>query len=197
MKITKYILNFRMKISVIIGFYKRLDLLSMILQGLSKQTFKDFEVIIAEDNNNPNTIRFTTEFQSTVSSPIKVVQQDDIGFRKNKILNEPIKKSSGEVLVFFDGNCIPHYECLSQHYLNTKDKTILSGRRVMGCNFSVKKEGLLAVNGFDEDYVKASVGEYVDLELRLLACGYKLDSLKFKAIQYHIHHDSNYVEDDV
>jgi cellulose synthase/poly-beta-1,6-N-acetylglucosamine synthase-like glycosyltransferase len=236
-----------MKISVIIGFYKRLDFLSLVLQGLSKQTFKGFEVLIAEDNNDPNTIRFVNEFQKTVSFPIKVVQQEDVGFRKNRILNEAIKQSTGEVIVFFDGDCIPHHECLSQHYLNTKDNTVLAGRRVMvakslskkvvadnslkrlslfniiaagstyveegiylpyawvprkkkalmGCNFSLKREGLLAVNGFDEDYIKASVGEDADIEWRLLRSGYTIDSLKFKAIQYHIHHDSNYIEDDI
>lgn len=236
-----------MKISVIIGFYKRLDCLSLLLQGLLTQSFKEFEVVIAEDNNDPKTLRFVEEFQRKAFFPINVVQQEDIGFRKNRILNEAIKQSRGEVIVFFDGDCIPHRECLAQHYLNTKDKTILAGRRVMvakslseklladdslkrlsllnivlagstyveegiylpyawvprkkkglmGCNFSLKKEGLVAINGFDEDYVKASVGEDADLEWRLLKIGYTLDSLKFKAIQYHIHHDSNYAEDDI
>jgi glycosyltransferase involved in cell wall biosynthesis len=237
-----------MKISVIIGFYKKLDFLSLVLQGLALQTFRDFEVIIAEDNNDPHTLAFINAHAPIINFPIKVVQQEDLGFRKNRILNEAIHQSIGEVLVFFDGDCIPHTECLKEHYLNTEEKGVLSGRRVLlsesitkkllktdtfqsisfadlvlsgskhveesiylpytwipkkkdrgllGCNFSLRKKALLDINGFDEDYQKAGVGEDSDIEWRLLKLGYRINPIKFKAIVYHLFHGANYVEDDV
>jgi glycosyltransferase involved in cell wall biosynthesis len=48
-------------ISLIITVYKRIDFLELILQSLDKQTFKNFEVIIAEDNNDPRTVEFINE----------------------------------------------------------------------------------------------------------------------------------------
>ena len=45
-------------ISLIISFYKRLDFLELIFQSLDKQSYKNFEVIIAEDNNDPQTVEF-------------------------------------------------------------------------------------------------------------------------------------------
>jgi cellulose synthase/poly-beta-1,6-N-acetylglucosamine synthase-like glycosyltransferase len=237
-----------MKVSVIIGYYKKVNYLELILQGLALQTFDDFEVIIAEDNNDPATKVFIEAYQKKVSFPLKVVQQEDKGFRKNRILNEAIRQSAGEVLVFFDGDCIPHKECIKEHYINTTEKGILSGRRVMlspsitdrllrsnkftslsyfelmlsgskhieesiylpyswipkkkkrgllGCNFSILKKALVEINGFDEDYEKAGVGEDSDIEWRLLKSGYSIIPIKFKAIVYHLHHDSNYQESDV
>ncbi|MBC7450261.1 MAG: glycosyltransferase [Cytophagales bacterium] len=237
-----------MNISVIIGFYKKLDFLELILQGLSAQTYTDFEVIVAEDNNDATTIAFINAYQKKVSFPIILVQQEDKGFRKNRILNKAISVSSGNILVFFDGDCIPHRESLKEFASNTKDNIILSGRRVMlsqriserilkrnsiqrlntlsvalsgskhieesiylpfawipkkkkrgllGCNYSIQKKALVAINGFDEDYEKAGVGEDSDIEWRLLKLNYTIQPMKFKSIVYHIYHDSNYDESDV
>lgn len=119
------------KVSVIISYYKRQDFLTLILIALNQQTYKNFEVIIAEDNNAIATIEFIKEFNKNTFYNIKLVQQEDIGFRKNRILNAAVKSSIGEVLVFFDGDCIPHKNCIEQYVKNTNDKIILTGRRVM------------------------------------------------------------------
>ena len=40
-----------MKLSVIIAFYKNLPFLDLVLSGLKNQTYDDFEVIVAEDDD--------------------------------------------------------------------------------------------------------------------------------------------------
>ncbi len=57
-----------------------------------------------------------------------------------------------------------------------------------GCNFSVDRESLLKVNGFDEDY-EGYAREDTDLEVRLQNLGLKIKSLKGLAIQYHVWHN--------
>jgi glycosyltransferase involved in cell wall biosynthesis len=47
-----------MKISLIIAYYKNLDALDLILKALQKQTFTDFEVIIAEDDNDVASFKY-------------------------------------------------------------------------------------------------------------------------------------------
>ena len=66
---------------------------------------------------------------------------------------------------------------------------------ILGCHWSAHKEDLLAINGYDEDYVLAGIGEDVDIEWRMKESGIKFKSLKFKAIQYHLHHALNYTSD--
>lgn len=56
-----------------------------------------------------------------------------------------------------------------------------------GCNFSVDREALFKINGFDEDY-EGYAREDTDLELRLQYLGLKIKSLKGLAIQYHVWH---------
>ncbi|HEY4205667.1 MAG TPA: glycosyltransferase [Puia sp.] len=68
---------------------------------------------------------------------------------------------------------------------------------IWGCNWGIPKKHLLEVNGFDEDYTSAGVGEDVDIEWRLLAKGVKLTSMKHRAIVYHLYHAANYATADL
>ncbi|MEZ4910734.1 MAG: glycosyltransferase [Saprospiraceae bacterium] len=68
---------------------------------------------------------------------------------------------------------------------------------IWGHNWGVWLSDLQAVNGFDEDYQEAGVGEDVDIEWRLIANGCNLVSIRFAAIQYHLHHRENYDEETI
>jgi len=68
--------------------------------------------------------------------------------------------------------------------INKKDKGVL------GSHFSIFKDDILAVNGFDERFLHPAVGEDTDLELRLRRNGIKVQTLKHIAIQYHLYHES-------
>jgi glycosyltransferase involved in cell wall biosynthesis len=59
---------------------------------------------------------------------------------------------------------------------------------ILGCNFSMYKSDLLSINGFDERYQSAFVGEDSDLEMRFLNRGGKTISVKHKAIVFHCYH---------
>ena len=59
---------------------------------------------------------------------------------------------------------------------------------------SMSKQALLSINGFDEEYIRPAVGEDYDIEWRLLAKGYKIVSLRNLAIQYHLYHKENWIE---
>jgi glycosyltransferase involved in cell wall biosynthesis len=56
-----------------------------------------------------------------------------------------------------------------------------------GCNYSVSRSDLEAINGFDEDY-EGYGREDTDVELRLQHHGLKIKSLKGLAIQFHVWH---------
>lgn len=63
--------------------------------------------------------------------------------------------------------------------LNKKKKGLL------GCNFSLYKEDLLAVNGFDNQYEVAGVGEDTDIEYRLTEKGIKIRNIFYRATMLH------------
>lgn len=65
-------------------------------------------------------------------------------------------------------------------------------RFILGCNFSCSKQDLVAINGFNEDYMEPSVGEDTDLEWRFDRVGVRLKNLRFVAPVYHLHHESSW-----
>lgn len=59
---------------------------------------------------------------------------------------------------------------------------------ILGCNFSLHKEVLVEINGFDLRYEAPATGEDTDIDLRLRWAGKKIRLLKFQAVQYHLYH---------
>lgn len=116
-----------MKLSIIISTYNSEEWLHKVLLGYSVQTFKDFEIIVADDGSKEFTKKVVDSFQSKFKHPIKYVWQEDIGFRKCKILNEAIVNSASEYLIFTDGDCIPRKDFVSQHNQHKQKGYFLSG----------------------------------------------------------------------
>jgi len=114
-----------MKVSVIVSVYKDTEALGLILESLSKQTFKDFEIIISEDGNSNKMQEFLKKHEN-----IKHVYQEDKGWRKNIALNNAVKNALGEYLIFIDGDVIPYLDFVKQHIESKEPKKILMGKRI-------------------------------------------------------------------
>lgn len=116
-------------ISLIISVYNRYDFLYIVLKSIEKQTFKDFEVIIAEDCEKEEMKENIKKWKEEFSFKIKHVSQEDRGFRKCKILNEAIKIAS-ENIVIIDGDCVLHNKFLENYnkYFQ-KGYDVIFGRR--------------------------------------------------------------------
>lgn len=70
-------------------------------------------------------------------------------------------------------------------------------RHLTGSNMSMYREDLLAINGFDENYILPAIGEDFDIEWRLPQNGCTIVSARNLAIQYHLYHPENWVDDTV
>lgn len=238
------------KASLILSFYRKLSFAKPVIDSLAWQSEKDFEVIIADDGSPESIFNELLEYIDKTSLNYKHVWHEDSGFRKNQILNEAIKNSESEILIFIDGDCILHPKFIEEHVKSAEPGVVRAGRRVnlservsnkilashpgvsyygwpilfdlapdligkktrdleqgiyvknlrirsllndkhksiKGCNFSLKKKDLLAVNGFDERFQIPTLGEDTDLEARLQRNGMKFKGIKNQAIQYHLYH---------
>jgi glycosyltransferase involved in cell wall biosynthesis len=67
---------------------------------------------------------------------------------------------------------------------------LLHGRRggLLGSNFSLHRDDLARINGFDELYDGPGCGEDSDIEFRLRLDGVRMQALRHSAIQYHVWH---------
>jgi glycosyltransferase involved in cell wall biosynthesis len=59
---------------------------------------------------------------------------------------------------------------------------------ILGCNFSLYKQELLEINGFDERYRAPAIGEDTDLQYRFAMLNKKFKPITYYALQYHLYH---------
>jgi len=118
-------------ISLIVSFYNKVELLKLIFAALEVQTYHNFEVIIADDGSKPEVVEEITRIKSDYFFAIKHIWHEDKGWQKNIILNQAVKASEGEYLIFIDGDCIPEKHFIQEHVENRADHQVISGRRVM------------------------------------------------------------------
>lgn len=241
-------------VTLIISVYRDLKNLQTILKALDYQTVTPHEVVISEDGDC-NEIK---DWVSTLDpKPYKIIHlsQEDVGFRKNRALNNAVKASTTNRLIFIDGDCVPHPNFIEAHSSQILENAIGVGKRVeltpklsnqllnqpemllrwkrkrgwllsilrnfrhlpknpesglysgllqclssskdndlsiLGCNFSISKEQIEFVNGFDERYLAPGIGEDTDLCYRLKLKGAHFKNLKHTAIQYHLFHSREY-----
>lgn len=140
-----------MKVSVIISYYKALDNLKLILEGLQRQSDMRFEAIISEDDNNPETFDFLKVHGADYDFPIVHVHQEaDLGFRKTMMLNKSIRASNTDFLIFIDGDCIPATQFIKAYINATIPGHILWGRRVMlGKSYTEKIKQAMSIEGIN------------------------------------------------
>lgn len=121
-----------MNISVVVPTYNRPQALRLSLSSLALQSVPPSEVLIADDGSGPETGDAIREMQRSYKNrfPIRHVWQEDIGFRKPRILNETVRQSSGDYLIFLDGDCMAHRHFIRAHVEKSDPSAILSGKRV-------------------------------------------------------------------
>lgn len=111
-------------ISVIVTTYNRQDALTAVLRGLDRQTDRYFEVVVADDGSEPSTAALANRFGA------RHVWQSHNGFRAGTIRNRAVKASSGEYLIFLDGDCIPRSSFIDRHRTLAEAGWFVAGNRV-------------------------------------------------------------------
>jgi cellulose synthase/poly-beta-1,6-N-acetylglucosamine synthase-like glycosyltransferase len=91
-----------------------------------------YEVLIADDGSMAETHSTVVDMQEKLrhAFPVKHIWHEDIGFRKPKILNETVRRSTGDYLVFIDGDCMAHRHFIRSHVEKSGPDAVLSGKRV-------------------------------------------------------------------
>lgn len=88
--------------SVIIPVYNRPDEVRELLESLSKQTLKDFEVLLIEDGSVNRCDTVAQEFDKNLN--ICYFYKENSG--RSLTRNYGMERASGEYLIFFDSDCI-------------------------------------------------------------------------------------------
>lgn len=116
--------------SVIIGTYDDLDILETSLAAFAVQSFRNFEIVIADDGSNQDYVPALKLWAPRFSHGIQHVIHEKRGFRKARILNRAIQVSRFGNLIFVDMDCLPRNDFVETHLKYLAPETVIAGRRV-------------------------------------------------------------------
>ena len=188
------------------------------LEGLEKQSYQNFEVILVDDGSKDDTISRINKFKKKSDLHLSVSYQENAGPAKAR--NNGAYTAKGEILIFTDADCIPPKnwieemikpiggEIVGAHCgYDVKNKNSLVARYIdyeikkrhyrlyrkiidsVGTySFSIKKDVFNKMGGFDSSYKTASGEDF--------AFSYKLSENNFKiyftdkTFVYHFHLES-------
>jgi len=142
-----------LKIAVIVAVYNDLEALKLVIESLQNQTHIPDEIIVAEDAQHEHIANY---IQNLDDNLLIHISQEDKSWRKEKILNEAIKVSKSDYLIFIDGDCVPFKNFVKSHFELAEEKTALCGRRTEpGLEISKKlKSKKLSTEELEKNYIK-------------------------------------------
>ncbi|UCD59792.1 MAG: glycosyltransferase [Flavobacteriaceae bacterium] len=114
-------------VSVIVSTSNQPELLEKVLWGFNCQTYKDFEVIIADEGSPNPTKELVEKLKTRIPFEISHVWHEDNRFQKGEILNKAILLSKSDYIIITEGNCIPREDLVQVHYMNKEPRTVISG----------------------------------------------------------------------
>ena len=117
-----------MKISVIAPVYNRLEHLRALFLCLLRQELQPDELIITDDGSSQKVLDFIEDLLPKAKFKVKHIYQEDKGFRKTRALNNAVRYSEGELLIFCDQDLIFGEDYIKTIAENMNDKIFLMGR---------------------------------------------------------------------
>ncbi len=96
--------------SIIIPVYNRLDEVRDLLESLSKQSDKDFEVVLVEDGSSLPCVGAVKEFEHLVD--VKYFFKENEG--RSIARNYGLERAKGSYFLFFDSDCV-----IPEQYIST------------------------------------------------------------------------------
>jgi len=139
-----------MKTALIISVYKNtadlavvLKSVELVLKSVEQQSVSDFITVISEDGNSTEMADFVKNYSGKLD--LIHLTQEDLGWQKNKALNNTIRTIDADYFIFIDGDCVLHPNFIENHLKFAREDRILAGKRIkLGPNYSDQ----LSKNGF-------------------------------------------------
>lgn len=98
------------RVSVVVPVRNRRDLLRRLLDGLSAQTYDDFEVIVVDDGSSDGAGDEAAS-REIAGQPVEVLRTTGVGAVSARGLG--VDEARGDVIAFTDSDCVPAREWLA------------------------------------------------------------------------------------
>lgn len=119
-----------MTTSLIISTYNRPDALEVCLESVKNLSPLPDEVIIGDDGSRPDTAELIRRFQSSFPVPLRLIYQEDKGFRLAMIRNKCVAAATGDYIIQIDGDIFLNRNFIADHLREAEKGHFLKGGRV-------------------------------------------------------------------
>ena len=117
-------------IALIVSPYERPDALEAVLRSLEDQTYRRFEVIVADDGSGSATRELVARRAEEGELSVRHLWHEDRGYRLAAIRNRAAAATEREYLVFLDGDCVVRPNFLRRHARLAERGHFVHGSRV-------------------------------------------------------------------
>ena len=124
-------MNSTLPVSVVITTYNRSDALLAVLQGLARQTDKNFEVVVADDGSREEHRGLILNSEIAHILRVTHVWHPDVGFTASRVRNRGVAASSADYIVFLDGDCVPEVDFIARHKALAQAGLFVNGSRIL------------------------------------------------------------------
>jgi glycosyltransferase involved in cell wall biosynthesis len=134
-------------LSLIVTTHNREDALDAVLRALSRQSERNFEVVIADDGSGAETAALIESWKARLRVPLRQVWQEHRGFRAAEIRNRGVAAAQGDYCVFLDGDCLPRPDFVAAHRGLAEPGWFVAGNRILlsrSLTETVLRDGLQA-----------------------------------------------------
>ncbi|MEY3702173.1 MAG: hypothetical protein RI891_1465 [Gemmatimonadota bacterium] len=168
-----------MRLSVIVTTYNHPRWLERVLWGYAAQTYRDFELLVADDGSDAPTGELIERMRAELPFPVRHVWHPKQGFRKCTILNAAIAQAQGPYCFFTDGDCIPRADLLAVHVAAARPGRFGSGgylKLPMGTSEAITRDDIRTGRATDARWLRAH-GTPWSRQLQRLAWGPRVATL--------------------
>lgn len=159
-----------MKASIIIPMYNAEKHIAELLEALTKQVERNFEVIIIDDGSTDNSYKIATQTKTKFS--LKIINQENQGPAVAR--NMGIKEAKSDIIIFLDSDCIPT-KIFIKNILKPFKNPEISG--VQGEYITKNFNNLIArYVGYEIEYRHRNMKEKID-HIATYACAYRKKDL--------------------
>ena len=118
------------KASLIITTYNWPEALAVCLDSVLKQSYGNFEIIIADDGSKAFTAQTVQRLLGPGSRQWRHVRHNDSGIRQARIKNLAVRHATGDYFIFIDHDVVLHPSFIHDHIENAEQNCFLQGKRV-------------------------------------------------------------------
>lgn len=199
--------------SVIIPVYNNVILLEQTLYSLTKQSYRNFEVILCDNGSEENIKEVVEKFKEVLNIKLLLAgrRKDGLGER-SKMRNLGARKALSNVLIYLDSHMIVENNFIEKYieYFKDSNNKSVTGMIInqkghnedwrienkifmlVSGNYAIRKEVLFSIGGWDENYL-GHLLEDIDLGLMIFRAGIK-HKVAYDIKVYHKNHQREGVD---